>query len=94
MLERVKLSLRITADTFDDELESLIDAALLDLGIAGLVDIDETDPLIILAVVTYCKMHFGSPEDYDRLAAAYHSMKSTLGIVSSYSDFTESDEES
>lgn len=89
MLEKVKLALDITADTYDSELTNLINAALLDLGIAGLVDIDETDALIILAVVTFCKMHFKTPENFDRLAATYHSLKSTLGVVSAYSSFTQ-----
>lgn len=89
MLEKVKLALSITADTFDDELNDLISAALLDLGIAGLIDIDQTDALIILAVVTFCKMHFKTPENFDRLAATYHSLKSTLGVVSDYSSFTD-----
>lgn len=87
MLELVKLSLRITTTTFDDELNNLIEAALLDLGIAGITDIDDTDPLIILAVTKYCQMHFGSPDNYDRLAASYFSLKSTLGTVSDYSTF-------
>ena len=89
MLEKVNLALSITADTFDDELNDLISAALLDLGIAGLIDIDQTDALIILAVVTFCKMHFKTPENFDRLAATYHSLKSTLGVVSDYSSFTD-----
>ena len=35
MLERVKTALRITTDIFDAELEDLIEAAYLDMGIAG-----------------------------------------------------------
>mgnify|MGYP000672228719 CR=1 FL=1 len=35
MLEKVKLALRITTDAFDSEIQDLIDAALADLGIAG-----------------------------------------------------------
>ena len=35
MLESVKLALRISTNAFDDEISDLIDAALLDLGVAG-----------------------------------------------------------
>jgi hypothetical protein len=88
MLEKVKLALDYSDSTYDSELTNLINAALLDLGIAGLTDIDETDPLIILAVITFCKMNFKTPENFNQLAATYHSLKSTLGVVSDYSSFT------
>lgn len=89
MLEKVKLALDYSDSTYDSELTNLINAALLDLGIAGLTDIDETDPLIVLAVITFCKMHFKTPENFNQLAATYHSLKSTLGVVSDYSSFTD-----
>lgn len=75
MLEKVKLALRIKTTAFDNEIEDLIAAALADLGIAGVVELEETDPLIIRAVITYCKAHFGEPDEYDRLKAAYDEQK-------------------
>ena len=53
MLDRVKLAMRITTDAYDEEFNSLINAALLDLGIAG-VTITDSDELIRRAVITYC----------------------------------------
>lgn len=78
MLEKVKLALRITTTAFDSEIDDLISAALADLGIAGVADVDETDPLIIRAVITYCKADFGEPDEYDRLKAAYDEQKAQL----------------
>ena len=54
MLSKVKLALRITTDAFDSELTDLINAALLDLGIAGVNEFEATttDALIIRAVIT------------------------------------------
>ena len=40
MLEKVKLSLRIVTEAFDEELLDLIQAALSDLGIAGVSNVD------------------------------------------------------
>ena len=40
---------------FDSEISDLIDAALADLGLAGVAEKSETDPLIIRAVTTYCR---------------------------------------
>lgn len=90
MLERVKLALRITTDAFNTELNDLIEAALLDLGLAGVNSFESTttDPLIIRAVTTYCKLHFGEPDEYDRLKASYDEQKAQLGMATGYTDWT------
>ena len=90
MLERIKLALRITTDAFNSELNDLIEAALLDLGLAGVNSFDSstTDPLIIRAVTTYCKLHFGEPDEYDRLKSSYDEQKAQLGMASGYTDWT------
>lgn len=91
MLEKVKLALRIKTTAFDNEIEDLIAAALADLGIAGVVELEETDPLIIRAVITYCKAHFGEPDEYDRLKAAYDEQKAQLRTATGYTDWGEVD---
>lgn len=90
MLERIKMALRITTDAFNSELNDLIEAALLDLGLAGVNSFDSstTDPLIIRAVTTYCKLHFGEPDEYDRLKASYDEQKAQLGMATGYTDWT------
>lgn len=83
----VKLALRITTNAFDSEIETLIEAAKLDLGVAG-VDIPSVnDPLVKLACITYVKMHFGQPDDYDRLKASYDEQKAQLGSCTGYTDW-------
>lgn len=89
MLDKVKLALRITTSAFDDELNDLIDAAYLDMGIAGVTNLTESDSLIIRATITYVKMHFGSPAEYDRLKNAYDEQKAQLSMNSGYTDFGE-----
>lgn len=84
MLERVKMALRLSSDAFDDELNDLIAAAEADLGIAGVSEAEETDPLIIRSVITYCKMQFGEPADYDRLKASYDEQKAQMSMASGY----------
>lgn len=88
MIERVKLALRITTYAFDQEIADLIDAALMDLGIAGVTNDDITDPLIIRAVVTYCKCNFGQPDDYDRLKASYDEQKAQMSMATGYTTWT------
>lgn len=87
MLDKIKLALRITTAAFDTEIEDLIAAALADLGLAGIAKLDETDPLILRAVTTYCRANFGSPDDYDRLKAAYDEQKAQLQVSTGYTDW-------
>lgn len=89
MLEAVKKALRISASTtiYDDDVQDLIDAALLDLGIAGIAAY-ETDKLVLMAVKTYCRMHFGNVamDEYDRLAKSYDVQKAQLQTASDYKE--------
>ena len=91
MLDKVKLALRITTDAFDEELTDLIAAALLDLGIAGVNEFESTttDALIIRAVITYCKLHFGEPDEFDRLKASYDEQKAQLSMATGYTTWTD-----
>ena len=89
MLEKVKLALRITTDAFDDELEDLICAAKHDLGIVDIVDeaICEPDTLVGLAIITFVKMHFGQPDEYERLKRSYDEQKAQLITSSQYTEW-------
>ena len=87
MLEKVKMALRITTDALNDELNDLILSAQLDLGVAGVVVPDTMDALVTRAIITYCKMHFGLPEDADRLKRSYDEQKAQLVTCTGYTDW-------
>jgi hypothetical protein len=89
MLDKVKLALRITTNAFDSELNDLISAAQLDLGIAAVVIPDEIDAIVSRAVITYCKLHFGEPDEYDRIKASYDEQKAQLSMCADYTNFSE-----
>lgn len=89
MLDKVKTALRITTDAFDDELTDLIEAAKLDLQIAGVVIPAELDAIVKRAIVTYCKMNFGLPDDYDRLKRSYDEQKAQLSTATGWTDWGE-----
>lgn len=92
MLDKAKKALRLTTSAYDDELTDLIQAALLDLGIAGVLT-DEPDELVQRAVLTYVRMHFGKPssDEYDRLKAAYDEQKAQLKTATGYTDWGETE---
>ena len=88
MLQAVKLALGVTVDDFDSEITDLINAALYDLNTNGVNALsNQTDPLIIQAVKTYCRAHFHSPADYDRLLGAYEEQKGHLMNTTGYTVF-------
>lgn len=84
ILDDVKMALRIKTDKFDTELTGLTNAALLDLGVAGVAVPSDLDALIKQAVITYCKMNFGLPEDADRLKRSYDEQKAQLSNATGY----------
>ena len=84
MLDKVKRTLRITSDMWDEDLNDLIDAGLKDLGIAGVANTETADPLVIRAVETYCKLHFGEPENPDKLKASYDEQKAQMSTATGY----------
>ena len=92
ILDDVKLALRLTTDAYDYELTDLVNAAQLDLGVAGVV-IPETDEgetleaLVKRAVITYCKIHFGSPQDFDRLKKSYDEQKAQMATCTGYTEW-------
>lgn len=43
-----------------------------------------TDQLLIRAIITYVRLHFGSPDDYDRLERSYNEQKAQLITASGY----------
>ena len=86
MLARVKLALRITTNAFDDELNGLIKAAFMDLGLVGInpYTLSVDDELVTTAVITYVKLHFGEPSDPDRLKKSYDEQKAQLITATGY----------
>lgn len=85
MLNLVKVALRLTTNAYDTEINNLIDAAILDLGIVGVpASTMQSDALIMRAIITYCRCNFGSPTDYDKLKASYDEQKGQLITASGY----------
>lgn len=79
MLDLTKNAMRITVKGYDDVIEMLIDAAIADLGIVDVSVENETDdPLLKQAIITYVRMNFGTPEDFDDLKRSYDEQKAQL----------------
>lgn len=85
MLQAVKTALRITTNAYDAEFTRLINAACADLGVVGVTATSTTvDPILVQAIITYVRLNFGTPEDYDRLKRSYDEQKAQLITCTGY----------
>ena len=85
ILDTVKNAMMLVDDSCDDTISILIESACADLGIVGVTATSTTtDPILILAIITYCRLHFGSPSDYENLKRSYDEQKSQLISASGY----------
>ena len=103
MLQEAKLAMAITTTAFDAEIVDLLDAGARDLEIAGvrlpgrvsfspgsngiLDNSTLTDRLVMRAIITYVRVHFGSPPDYERVKASYDEQKVQLMHATGYTDW-------
>ena len=91
LLDKAKSVLDVTSDYKDEEIEDLISAGLLDLGIAGVdfEQVTELDPLVVRAVMTYVKAHFEDlpHKTYVNLKASYDEQKAQLQMATGYTDW-------
>jgi hypothetical protein len=88
ILASVKIACRVSSTTTDSELTELINSAFYDLEISGVADDTDTpytpetaDGLVLTAVKTYVKLHFGdllSDHEWTRLKASYDEQKAQL----------------
>ena len=86
-LDKVRAALRISTTSLDSELTDLIKSAQTDLGIAGVSVPSTLDEICTTAIITYCKMHFGLPEDTEWLKKSYDEQKAQLVTATGYTNW-------
>lgn len=87
ILNKTRVALRILTNAFDDEILDLIKAAISTLetrGITVTVTENMVEPMVLRAILTYVQMHFGQPDDYDRLKEAWETQLGQLMTTTGY----------
>lgn len=87
LIDKVREACRVKTTDLDGELTDLINSAKLDLGIAGVIIPSPNDELVETAIKTYCKMHFGLPENQEWLEKSYKEQKQQLQTATGYTDW-------
>lgn len=85
MMDKIKLSMRISHNSLDPDIQGNIDACLLDLQRVGVITSGrEEDPLIVKAVELYCKWQYNYDNRYDAYRQAYESLRDGLSLTGEY----------
>ena len=94
LLAKAKTALRVMTDAFDDEIKDIISAGYEDLetrGVQIVVSENSVSPMIVMALMTYTRMYFGDPDNWDRLRVAYDRQLGQLMTTSGYTNWGEAD---
>lgn len=87
LIAKAKMAKRMTTNAFDAEVGRLLDAAMLDLGVAGVVVPATLDALVETAAITYFLIHFGTPDEYGDLKSSYDEQKAQLATCTGYTEW-------
>lgn len=74
----VKKSLRVASDTFDDEIQALIESGKTDITQATDKAFDITDSVQCNAIAVYCQAYFGYGDE--KAVNRYQQMLQSIGL--------------
>lgn len=86
LIDDIKLALRIKNTAFDSEITDLINASKIDLSIAGVEVVDETDAVTKQAIKLYCKASFGYDDNSEKFMKAYEGLKISMALCGDYKE--------
>lgn len=85
MIDEMSRVLRVNrTSASDEEITSLVQAAVLDLQRQGVQQICIADPLIWQSIKLYCKGHYGYDKDSEKFAKAYEAISAGLALCGEY----------
>ena len=84
-LTKIKLALRISHNKLDEDIKDDIDACLADLKVCGIIDPQETDPLIYNAIKLYCRsIYTDDTAKGTAYLSRYEALKACLMMAEGY----------
>ena len=84
MLEKIKLALRRTGNTFDDEIQNCIDYVERDIQDLGVQAYDEDNPRIINLTTLYAKSVFNFDNKGDWYLKEYERLRNQITLQGEY----------
>ena len=90
LLERAKMSLRVSTSAFDEEIMDIINAGIDVLKTRGVtIDIEHIRPMETRALMTYVKSQFGEPENPEKIKHSFNEQLAQLMTTSGYTKWSE-----
>lgn len=84
-LTKIKTALRIIHNVLDDDIEADIAACLADLKVCGIIDPQETDPLIYNAIKLWCRsLYTDDTAKGAEYLRRYEALKACLMMAEGY----------
>ena len=93
LLKSAETDLRIAGVTIEGTCDFVITIDAITESVSVTDNSTITDEKVQTAMITYCRMNFGSPPDFDKLAASYDLQRRQLANATGYTDFGEDDGE-
>ena len=85
IMDDVKLNLRISHGSMDNEVLDLIESAKMQMGISGIKVISEIDALTKRAIILYCKANFGlDNKDSEKYQLRFDSLITHMSMCPEY----------
>ncbi|SCY30462.1 head-tail connector protein [Lysinibacillus fusiformis] len=86
LLNKIKFAMRIDGEDHDGEIKDMIVEAkkLIEEAGVSISKINDDDPLIRKACISYCKSNFGYDDKHDKFASIFKEMLIHLSLLSSY----------
>ena len=82
---KIKTALRISHSILDEDIKADIEACLLDLTVCGIIDPQDTDPLIYNAIKLWCRsLYTDDPAKGAEYLRRYEALKSCLMMAEGY----------
>lgn len=86
IIDKIRDSLRISskAEAITTDITDSIQACLMDLKAVGVVNVDQSDALIIRAIKLYCRADFDYNNQSEQFRKCYELQKMSLCLDSDY----------
>jgi hypothetical protein len=84
-VEEMMQAVRVSSTTAKAEVTDLINAAIADLHIKGVIVTDIDEALSKAAIKLYVKANYGYDKDSDRFLQAYNALRDSMALSGEYS---------
>lgn len=91
-IDDMKRAVRVMNGDANEEIKDLIEAAVQDMSMAGVVSKGEKDPLSRQAIKLYCKAHYGYDKDTEKFLTAYQALVDSMALSGEYGSEAEQSE--